>query len=573
MRRGIESGGSKWPSAFVELLVVLAVSAAVLLPGIGALPVIDRDEARFAQASRQMLEAPTLEGWIVPRVAEKPRLNKPPLIYWLQAGGAWVATGGDVAQDAIWVYRLPSVLAAFVTAGLAWWFGRRAFGPSTGVLAGVLIGTCPLVVFDAHQARADEVLLAVTTAAQGALWWCWRQRDREGGPSFGATALFWVLVGLGALTKGPITPFVCCATAITLAIVDRRFRWLWQLRPWLGVVIVAAIIGPWIALVVKAMGWEAVRTFIDEEIVRRATTGVEGHWGPPGYHLVLLAMLFWPGSLLAAAAIGLAVRRGLKARPGTRFIGRLIHLRSEQDAEFFLLAWLVPSWIVFELAGTKLPHYVLPLYPALALLVARAFIVGVDGLPEAKGWLATIGFVLWGVLGLALAAMPLGLLYAVESAPSMGMVVVASTATVLGAIAIGVAGIWLRKGNAIAAAGWGIASVVISQATVLGVVLPGLDDIWISPRLMAIIERDAGHPEELPPIASQGYSEDSLVFLSRGTAKVVADAKAFLQEHPGGYVIVPKAEAGAVDGHPVGEVRGFDYSNGETYDLVVLRND
>ena len=91
-------------SVQIELLCVMLVSAIVLIPGLGipglgGLPVIDRDEARFAQASRQMMESNSLDGWIVPRVGEKLRLNKPPVIYWLQAGVTTAITGGDSSKD------------------------------------------------------------------------------------------------------------------------------------------------------------------------------------------------------------------------------------------------------------------------------------------------------------------------------------------------------------------------------------------------------------------------------------------------------------------------------------------
>lgn len=547
------------------LLVVLVVSAAALLPGTFSLPAIDRDEARFAQASRQMLEATDLQGWIVPRVGERPRLNKPPLIYWLQAGGAWVASSNDATKDAIWMYRVPSILAALVTASIVWSIGRRMFDSTTALVAGVLIGTCPLVVFDAHMARADEVLLAVTTAAQAMLWWCWRERDRTGGLPFAATALFWLFVGLGAMTKGPITPFVCGATALTLAFLEGRWRWLWALRPWLGVLIVGAVVVPWVIALVQSMGWDAVQTFFDEEVVRRASSGVEGHTGPPGYHLVLMTVLFWPGSLLATAGVVFAIKR----------------VWSEGNAastDLFLLAWLLPSWLAFELAGTKLPHYVLPLYPALALLLARAFMVGVERLPNAKGALAEVGFALWVLLGLVLAATPLALLWIVESTPSPGVVVVSALGSAATAVLIGGAYVWLRKGKMLRTVGWSVAAVVLCQMLLLGVVLPSLGDIWISSRLMAIVEEDAGvGPAEalFPPLASQGFGEDSLVYESRAKVVMTKDAAAFLLGHPDGYAIVLKGDAASIEHATnavrIGSVRGFDYSDGETYELCVLR--
>lgn len=595
----------RW-SAGLELLLVLAVSAVVLVPGIGfpglgELPVVDRDEARFAQASRQMLESGTLEGWIVPRVGDRPRLNKPPLIYWLQAGSAGIFTGGDATRDHLWMYRLPSVLAALCAAGLTWWMGRRAFGSSVGVLAGLLLGTCPLVVFDAHQARADEVLLLMTLGAQVSLWWCWRMRDRLGGPPLGATILMWVFVGLGIMTKGPITPFVLGATALTLAIVDRRFKWLWHLRPLLGIVIVTAIVGPWLALLVRTVGWDAVKTFLDEEVVRRASTGVEGHWGPPGYHLVLLVMLFWPGSLLAAAAVLRGIRHGTKSK-STGEGGRirqmtrwLAGLRSGRDTEFYLIAWLLPSWIVFEIAGTKLPHYVLPLYPALALLVARALVAGIAALPEAQGKLARFGFAFWLVLGIGLALAPAILvviaevkdLWHLDDAKSAWWPLATTSPTlviwmavfggVLAIAAVVIGFVRLSQGVAHQAIAWALATAVIAQVLLIGFILPRISHIWISPRLLALIEHDSGEVPSspaFPPIAAQGFGEDSLVFLSRGKIKLVGNATEFLTENDAAYAIVPESKVKEIQSHTgarvVGEVHGFDYADGDAYELAVL---
>ena len=589
----------------MELLCVVLVSAVVLLPGLGlpglgGLPVVDRDEARFAQASRQMMESNSLEGWIVPRVGEKLRLNKPPVIYWLQAGVATTMTGGDSSKDAIWMYRLPSAIAALFSAGLVFWMGRGMFGPGVGMLAGILVGTCPLVVFDAHQARADEVLLAVTLAAQFALWRCWQTRDQPSGPSFGAICLLWAMVGVGILTKGPITPFVVGSTALTMAIVSRRFKWIWSLRPILGMVIMGAVVLPWMILLVRSVGWGAIETFIDQEIIRRASTGVEGHWGPPGYHIILLVMLFWPGSLLAGAGIIRGIRKGIRVKgqlPSgiTHALHRIRGMRPAREPEFFLVCWLVPAWIAFELASTKLPHYVLPLYPAISLLVARAVWSGIKSLPEAQGRMANAGFVLWFVLGLGFALTPLALVvvahvqgwwYQADAeqvwwplssiTPSMIM-----TSAILGSlfsiIFIIVAFTRVHGATARKALTWAIAGGIITQVLLVAIVLPRLSHIWITPRLMAIIEHDAGEPIHsalFPPLASQGFGEDSLVYMSRSKVLMLGDVEPFISENAHGYAIVPSDLAQNLvekfNGRVVGEVSGFDYADGDTYQLSVV---
>ena len=93
--------GREW---LLSAAVLILLASVVLLPGLASIPVVDRDEARFVQASRQMLDSGTLEGWTVPMVGEKYRLNKPPLIYWLQATSAGVLSGFESASASIWMY-------------------------------------------------------------------------------------------------------------------------------------------------------------------------------------------------------------------------------------------------------------------------------------------------------------------------------------------------------------------------------------------------------------------------------------------------------------------------------------
>ena len=150
---GITSSGrlDALSGSWVAGAALILLALVVLLPGMESIPVVDRDEARFAQASRQMLDSGTLEGWTIPRVGDRTRLSKPPLI-WLQAGSAGIFTGFDTSKDAIWMYRLPSLLAAIGTILLTWRLGRRLFGGPTGVLAAALMAICPLIAFDAHMA-------------------------------------------------------------------------------------------------------------------------------------------------------------------------------------------------------------------------------------------------------------------------------------------------------------------------------------------------------------------------------------------------------------------------------------
>ena len=142
-------------------------------------------------------------------------------------------------------------------------------------------------------------------------------------------------------------------TILALAILDRSAAWLWRLRPVWGLMWTLVLVLPWFV----AIFWRAGDAFFSNSLggdMLSKLGAQESHGAPPGLYLLLFWVTFWPGAALAGMAAP-AVWRA-RREPGAQY----------------LLAWLVPSWIVFELVLTKLPHYVLPLYPAIAILTAGA---------------------------------------------------------------------------------------------------------------------------------------------------------------------------------------------------------
>lgn len=574
---------------WLALLFVLLV----LLPGQCTLPVVDRDEARFAQASRQMLESGSLGGWVVPRVQERLRLNKPPLVYWLQAGSTALCTGGEPGDDAVWMYRLPSALCAAGTVLLTWQLGRRMFDARAGLLAGLLMAASPMLIWDAHQARSDQLLVCVTTAAMVLLWRLWEQRDAERLP-LGQCAAFWLLVGVGIMSKGPITPLVALLAAVSLAFVGRRGEWLLRLRPGLGVLLLAAVVAPWAVLVGESVGWERYLSILSDEVLQRAASAKEGHAGPPGYHLVLLAVLFWPGSLLAVAAVQHAARGALRFDGESHSAGgRLLRLRRAWRARriaderlLFLLAWLLPAWVVFECASTKLPHYTLPLYPALALLAGRLLTQrGVQTLP-----LHRLGCTIWIVIGAGMiAALQVGLFVGLsssafnreagESAAALPVlsdldigVCIAGAGAALFCLARGALDSF--RGRLLWAQMWGLGCTIGVLAPALGLVLPAAEFIWITPRLVAAV--DALDPAGGLPLAAVGYREDSLIFSTHGRVERLGRGRLsdWLADRDRAVVIAPPEVVAEQPGlAPRAAVEGFNYSNGKHVRLLVCTTD
>jgi 4-amino-4-deoxy-L-arabinose transferase-like glycosyltransferase len=568
----------------------------VLLPGLDAIPVVDRDEARFVQASRQMLDSGTLEGWTVPMVGEKYRLNKPPLIYWLQATSAGVFSGFDSASASIWMYRLPSLLAALCTVLITWRLGTSMFGGRTGLLAGAFMAVSPLVAFDAHMARSDELLLVLTTAAMALLWSCWRAGSTaapEGRLPPARTVGLWVFIGLGMLAKGPITPMVVLLSALVLAAWTRRWRWLWQLRPISGLLIALALFLPWVLLAGFAVGFEKLASIAYDEVIVRSASGRESHGAPPGYHLVLMVVLLWPGTLLTGLALGRSWRRARapETRPRgllTRAMDVIRRPARGRGAEAFCLAWLIPSWLIFELAATKLPHYPLPLYPALALVSARAVLAGSRAMPQVLSGSARFGFVIWFILGLGIVLLPATLLTLawtggdlsqppVGSPRMSGVGVVTIALLAVGALfGVLVLVFALRRalsGKLLEAQILAIPAAAVSLGLVFGVVLPAAWPIWITPRLSHHLNEGGAIIAEAP-IAAIGYREDSLVHATNGKLIPLGETQlqGWIKTHPNGWVVLPEALASTVPQLTItGRVSGFNYSNGDWFDLAVAQ--
>ncbi len=508
-------------------------------------------------------------GVVVPKMGQRDRLNKPPLIYWLQGGSAFVFTGGNPHRDAIWMYRVPSVIAALLTTLFTWRLGISMFDRRTGLLAAAMLAVCPMILWDAHQARADQVLLACTISAVSALWAVYKAEK----PSWKRGLWLWVSVGLGVLTKGPITPMVVVLTLIAISLVTRKWRWIWRMKPIVGSLVVLAMVVPWVYLVADRVGFSAYWETIYAETIGRSAGSMEGHAGPPGYHFVLSAVLFWPGSLLALAALIEAARAGIllpkPLLPGrfrwlVSYPSRLLKVSSGSDAELFLMAWIVPTWIVFELVATKLPHYALPVYPALAIVSAKyALDLGqryreTGVVPRMSRPLGNV----WVVIGCVLCAgIPIGLSFL---GASIGVRVAA-----YGFAGVCVWLIWsasrrISRGHLLDGHLHALCAAVLFSVVVIGLVMPRAERLWVWSQAAGAVDIDR-------PIAIAGSFEDSAVFMTRARAELIGadDAEAWLRGHPNGLVItIERPDVDYSMYEEVDSFEGFDYASG---DAVVLK--
>lgn len=526
-------------------LLLLALALMFFLPGLVNLPPIDRDESRFAQASRQMLES---GDFVRINFQAESRAKKPVGIYWMQAASA----GLTQAESAIWAYRLPSVLGALAAVVFTFHFGRRLFGAPAALTGAALLTASLILIAEAHQAKTDAMLLACITAAQGVLGQFYLAQS--GGncrrPGQSAILLFWLAQGIGILIKGPIVPLISLLTLASLWAADRRIRWLTGIRPFSGMLLVAAIVAPWFAAVTSATQGQFIGQAVKSDLLPKLLGAQESHGAPPGYFLLLATATLWPAAMFA-------------------FPGLIRAFQTRQAASLrFCLAWILPAWLLFELVPTKLPHYILPTYPPLALLAGLIVTTGDDILKS--GW-ARLFYCLSAAVGLLLAggAMILPLLYGDGPGWFAGL---AACGALIAAIAPAVLA-WRQKyqGAVVAAIG----GALLCFGCIYQGVLPQLDSLWLSQRVVA-------HLEPGTPLVAAGFHEPSLVFLG-GTATLLTDGKSaahFLATTPKAVAVVEaealadfSAEMTAL-GHPVqqiAQVNGYNYSRGRTARLSLWR--
>lgn len=556
-------------------LVLLCV--VVYIPGLWTLPPVDRDESRFAQASRQMFESVALPadqrdpvlhsgGLAVPMLADKPRLNKPPMIYWLQTASAAALTQGDPLSDRIWHYRVPSLLGAIVSVLVTWRLGCRMAGRTAGLIAGASLAVCPVLAWESHQARADVVLLAATTIAMSALWRIWVTPSRQ----VCAPLVFWLALAFGILTKGPVTPMIALLTCVGVSFVTRDWRWIARTRPVLGTVILLGAITPWLVAVAAHVGFGEYADLVVSETLGRGAKSREGHWGPPGYHIALFAVLFWPGCLLAVIGVWRAIKASARVRRtlATKMRNTIAH---SDKTSLFLVSWIVPTWLVFEVYATKLPHYTLPVYPAIAIIAARALVSAPrHRWPGPQSAVAWLGHGVWIIAGCVIATAPLTItIFASRPAqPPPWLIAMSIAAACLCMILMVIATMRIRAAQYANAAALGVLGIACSSSVLIGAVFPSTPRLWISAAIMSATPADARDQ-----LAVSGYTEDSLVFHTRAKVLFVPPDSAFdwMAAHPGLPLWVNESQFSretldrlrALAGPPVAEVSGFNYSKGK----------
>ncbi len=534
--------------------LVLALFCLILwAPGVFSLPPLDRDESRFAQASKQMLETGDL---VDIRFGHVPRYKKPVGIYWLQAATTTVAGFGD--RTHIWTYRLPSLLGGIAAVWLTFWCAGAFLRREVALLAGALLGGTLLMTGEATIATTDAVLTACILGAQAVLLRVWLgAKGTAAPPSRLIVFAGWVALGLAILVKGPVIFAVTGLTVVGLCLWERQWRWLAATRPLSGIAVVLVMVAPWVIAIGLKSHWQFFQQSLGNDFATKLAGGQESHGFPPGYFLAALTPSFWPAILFLL--------------PGLVAAGR-----SHKDPAIrFLLVWAA-TFLVFELVPTKLPHYVLPTYPALAIIAAlwAAWPRHAETIwDKIVFYIAPLQFAL---ATLALAAGLVLLPQRFDPAPGTWVFVPALALVGLMIAAL----IFYFRRRLVAAAVLALAAALVLYPVLTAGIGPNLSRIWVSPRLAAVVQSLA-RPGDPPP-ALAGYIEPSMLFLLGTETRLTdggasaADAKA----GEGGLAAIEDREQAAftarlkekeVAAVELGAVDGLNYSNGRKVLIHIWR--
>lgn len=491
-------------------MLIAAVCSLALFAGLGRAALWEPDEARFAEATRQMLvRGDALTPWF----NDQRRFEKPILFYWLQL--PFVATFG--ANE--FASRAPAALAATGCVALTYLIGRRLFGTTAAWLAALILATSFRFIAFARQGLTDVPALFFELLALHAFL-----RLDQGIAGRRAWMAAWIAVGLAALTKGPVA-VIPVAVWIAYYLLRRDWLGLQRLRPLSGSLLAGAVAAPWFVYMLAIHG----RTFVDVALFTEIVARVRGEAGPSRdlfyYFDVWPAdLLPWTPFFLGALGWVIVVRRTLEP--------------SVRRGVLLALVWFAGVVVLFSLPASKLPHYLLPSHPAAALLTG--LFIERASRREAPRWLWWTGTGLITTMLLAASVLVWALLRRVSTAGTLPLLAFPAL-LVVGAASIVTCG-W-RRGPLAGSAALAITAACAAAYAAM-VVVPRLDGLQPVPQLGT---RIAAAADRRARVAQYGSVVSAgLVYYARHRVALVTsvdDAVTFLRTPGQAFLVAPIADA------------------------------
>ncbi len=332
-----------------KFFIFFALGLLIFLQGIFMLPVLDRDEARFATATKNMLET---GDFIDIELEGVKRYKKPIGIYWAQS----LTTNllGSEPYDKIWTYRIPSLLGVMLSILLVFFSTKNIYGSNIASTAIVLLSCSFLLITEIHQAKSDGLLFLCINVCNFILLHALKNKGKN--IKLNKILLFWIFLAFGTLIKGPIIFIYSILPVIVFTLVKGNNELKIFFKNYLGYLVYFSIVLPWFILITIKSDWFFWKESLGHDLFKKVVSSQESHGFFPGYYFISFYLFFWPGCIYIIPVI-------------RSFYYKIKKFEINHE-NLFLVCIIVPGYLVYELIPTKLPHYILPIYPALSILVA-----------------------------------------------------------------------------------------------------------------------------------------------------------------------------------------------------------
>jgi 4-amino-4-deoxy-L-arabinose transferase-like glycosyltransferase len=557
-----KEAGTMHSSRIGHYAAVMLLGCLLFVPGLDH-PLWDVDEAHNAECAREMLDSGNA---IVPRFNFVLRTDKPALLYWIMMA-AYAAFG---VSD--WSARLASVVSSVGTLLAVYELGRQMFQPLTGLLAAVVLATSGMFLVASRAATPDALLIFWVTATMLSFWSSYRRGSRGW--------LIWtgLTTALAVLAKGAVGLVLPAGCLLLFLLWERRLSVVLDRRWLLGMAVFALVALPWYVLVGVETKGEFLRGFFLKHHLERFQRPLEGHGGFVLFHPVVFLATFAPWSAFVGATVWYAM--GRRASGDADAAGG--HAGSSSPYRL-LWCWIAVWFVFFSLAGTKLPNYTLPAFPAWAVLTGRFLHRWAAGqLPLDRGGM-TVGLSAWAGIGLlwtagiliAAGVIPVAVLEG-RTLPRLG------TLAPLGLLLVGggVAGTLLLLRERLVGR-WpvvaGLAASAVAALAPLAAWGPGRVASYRAPYPLAQAMLQFQQEPEVA-IGCYGFYQPSLVWYTQREVKRFARAQDAL-DHLGSvtqsYLVVPEPVwerlATELHGEATVVARAWDFLENETILLISNR--
>ena len=544
-------------------LIILIILA--LFSGQYSIPPIDRDEARFAQASSQMIQS---GDYVNIKFQDEIRAKKPIGIYWLQAFSAKI-----FGQEDIGSYRIPSLLSSIITLVFVGLITRLIFPLYQTLIVTLLFASSIVFMGEAHLAKTDATLLCLICVQQYFLLKIILHQENTFKLKYLYPILVWLTFSFGVLVKGPISIAILFPTVIAFCIIQKSISLIKSLRPIIGLLICTLVILPWFLAIDEATNGMFLQKAFQEDFFSKLESGQEGHGALPGTHLLTLSISIWPIATFLPCLI-------------------LFSLQHRNNVIIkFLMCWILPFWVIIELIPTKLLHYPLPVLPAIAILAIGGLLQFKSNIKKIKSALVRkityMSSILFSFGGIVLSG---GIFYISSefNIENDNILTFFTILLVLIAIVIFILSLTLifnfkNSYLDISKSFYNILLAIIALASIFNIinynfVLPKLDYLHPSNAIIKKLKK-----VKADAVASSGYHEPSLVFLLNGDVLLSDphEVAIFMAEGKNNVALIQKSDLKQflettndlnLKIKEISIVKGFNIAKGRHVEIYIFQN-